>query len=351
MTTSPIRVGLLGLGRSGWDIHAKAIAEHSGFVVAAVADPLAERRAEARERFACTTYSTPEEVIADESVEVVIVATPSHTHASLALAALDAGKHVVVEKPMAQSLAEMDALLAAAERTGRVLTCYQPRRLDADFIALQDLVSSGRLGRLVLVRRGLYRFARRTDWQMLRKFGGGELANNGAHLLDQALVLLGSGPGDLFADLQHTVGAGDAEDHVKVCFTTAAGATVDIEVSLCAALPQPDWVVLGTAGAVRAIGGEMTVRWCDPATLTALVLDEGAAAGRRYGSGEQITWHDETLHPQQTRLPVLLFYDRLWATLRENAPLLVTPQSIRPQVEIIERAHAQAAARETPSVP
>lgn len=345
MTASPIRVGLMGLGRSGWDIHAQALAEHTDFVVAAVADPLAERREEAGERFGCATYSRPEGVVADEDVEVVIVATPSHTHASLAIAALDAGKHVVVEKPMAQDRAEMDALLGAAKRTGRVLTCYQPRRLDADFTALQDVVASGRLGRLVLVRRGLYRFTRRADWQTLRKFGGGELANTGAHLLDQVLTLLGARFGDLFADLQHTVGAGDAEDHVKVCFTTAGGTTADIEVTLCAALPQPEWVVLGTAGAVRGTGGELTVRWYDPSTLAPLVLDEGPAAGRRYGTGEQIIWHEETLSPTQTRPQALLFYDRLWATLRENAPLLVTPESIRPQIEIIERSRAQAAAR------
>ncbi|GAC1431876.1 MAG: hypothetical protein NVSMB65_05450 [Chloroflexota bacterium] len=345
MTASPIAVGLMGLGRSGWDIHAQAFAEHTGFAVTAVADPLAERREEARERFGCATYGRPDEVVADKNVEVVIVATPSHTHASLAIAALEAGKHVVVEKPMAQDLAEMDALLAAAQRTGRVLTCYQPRRLDADFTALQDLVQSGRLGRVILVRRGIYRFARRADWQMLRKFGGGELANTGAHLLDQVLVLLGAPRGDLFADLQHTVGAGDAEDHVKVCFTTAEGATADVEVTLCAALPQPEWVVLGTAGAVQGTQGELTVRWHDPATLAPLVLDEGPAAGRRYGTGERITWYDETLSPKQARPQVLLFYDRLFATLRENAPLLVTPESIRPQIEIIERARAQAATR------
>jgi predicted dehydrogenase len=280
---------------------------------------------------------------------MVVVATPSHTHAPLAISALEAGKHAVVEKPMAQSVAEVDAMLAAAERTGRILTCYQPRRLDADFVAIQELVAAGRLGRLVLVRRGTYRFTRRADWQMVRKFGGGELANTGAHLLDQVLVLLGGadagegGYDEFFADLQHTVGVGDAEDHAKVCFRTRDGATADIEVTLCAALPQPDWMILGTAGALEGRGGELQVKWLDPAALGPLALDEGPAAGRRYGTGEQITWQEETLRPQQERPPAMLFYDRLARTLRENAPLFVTPRSIRPQIEIIERAHTMAA--------
>src|SRR5207244_1369806 len=122
---------------SGWDIHANALAEHAGFRVVAVADPVAERRQEARERFACAAYAESDGLVADGGVDVVIVATPSHTHASLAVAALQAGKHVVVEKPMAQTVAEMDAMLAAAEQTGGILTCFQPRRLDAQCVAIQ----------------------------------------------------------------------------------------------------------------------------------------------------------------------------------------------------------------------
>ncbi len=342
MSREPIRVGIIGLGRSGWDIHAAAVAEHPDFAVAAVADPVDERREEAERRFDCAAYRDPDGLMGDPDVEVVVVATPSHTHAPLAASALRAGKHAIVEKPMAQSAGEMDGMIAAAEEAGRVLTCYQPRRLDAAFIAIQELLGSGRLGRIVLIRRGQYRFSRRADWQMLRKYGGGELWNTGPHLLDQVLLLLGDDPVESFADLQHTVGAGDAEDHVKLCLKSRSGTVADIESSFCAAFPQPEWLILGTAGALQGAKDELRVRWFDPAALPPLRLDEGPAAGRRYGTGEAIAWREETLRPAQARSPALLFYDKLRATIREGAPLFVTAQSIRRQIAIIERAREQA---------
>lgn len=342
MGQEPIRAGILGLGRSGWSIHALGLAEHPGYTVAAVADPAAERRDEAKQRFECAAYADPVELLSDKNVEVVVVATPSHTHAPLAIEALARGKHVVVEKPMGQSVTEIDQMISAANRAEKILTCYQPRRLDAEFVAIQELIASGGLGRIVMIRRGTYQFDRRADWQMLRKFGGGELSNTGPHLLDQLLLLLGEGPLDLFADLQHTVGAGDAEDHVKLTLKNRTGTVADLEITRCCAFPQPQWLILGTLGSlIRTPGGELSVKRLDPARLGELHVDEGPAAGRRYGTGERLEWRQETLKPEQTRSQALLFYDRLQATLRENAPLFVTPESIRRQIDIIERAREQ----------
>jgi scyllo-inositol 2-dehydrogenase (NADP+) len=345
MERGPVRVGILGLGRSGWNIHAGAISQHDGFEVAAVADPVGERRDEAKERFGCSAYPEPEGAIEDENVEMVVVATPSHTHVDLTIRALAAGRHVVVEKPMAQSAGEMDAMIGAAEKAGRVLTCYQPRRLDAEFVAVQGLISSGKLGRIVEIRRTSHRFARRGDWQMLRKYGGGELSNTVPHLLDQILALIGDGPTEIFADLQHTVGAGDAEDHVKLCLKTSDGVVADIESSFCAALPQPEWLIFGTSGALSGSASELQVRWFDQSGLDEVRLDEGPAPGRKYGTGENIEWQEETLRPSQTRSSALQFYDRLRSTIREDTPVLVTPQSVRRQIEIIEQAREKTGFR------
>lgn len=341
---APIRMGIIGLGRSGWNLHAQTLGQHPAYTIAAVADPVAERRAEAEQKYGCRAYATPEALMDDADVQAVTVATPSHNHAVLAIAALNAGKHAVVEKPMAQSTAEVDAMLAAAGAASaaagspRVLTCFQPLRLQAAFVAIQELIASGRLGRIVLIRRAASNFARRADWQTLRKYGGGELANNGPHFIDQALLLLGEGPIEVFADLQHTIGAGDAEDHVKLCLKNAAGTVADIEISHCDAFPPPEWTVLGTAGGVQGSSAELKVRWCDLAALPPLTASEGPAAGRSYGTPERLDWQEQTLRPKQERSPYALFYDRLAATLRGGAPLQVTPESVRRQIEIIERA-------------
>jgi len=334
----PIQVGIIGLGRSGWSIHASTLGAHPEYEVAAVADPLPERQAEARQRFGCAVYARPADLIADPAVEIVVVATPSHTHAPLTVAALDAGRHVVVEKPVAQSTAELDAMIVAAARSGRTLAGFQPQRYAPDFLAVADVITSGRLGRIVLIRRAASTFSRRSDWQMLRSQGGGELSNNGPHYLDQVLALLGDGPVEVFADLQHTIGAGDAEDHVKVCLKAASGTVADIEVSRCDVFPPPEWSVLGTTGGLTGSAKELRVRWFDPTGLAVLQVDEGAAAGRKYGAAEALPWEEETIRPQQGRSPFARFYDGLAATLRRGAPLLVTPESLRRQIEVITKA-------------
>lgn len=334
-----IRVGVVGLGRSGWDIHADALAQLAGFEVTAVADPLPERRAEAVARFGCVAYDRPEDLLDDDDVEVAVIATPSHTHVPLALAALEAGRHVVVEKPMAQSAAEVDLLIAAAEKAGRVVTCFQNARLDPTFLAVQDVIASGRLGDLVLIRRTSHRFARRADWQTLRKYGGGELANTGSHFVDQVLLLLGDGPVEVFADLRRVVSAGDAEDHVKLCLRTESGPTADVECSRAVATPQPSWLVAGTTGGLVSVDGGLVVRWFDPAGLDELEVDEGAAPQRQYGTDERIDWREETVAVDDAvETSGRAYYERLARTLRHGAELFVTPESVRRQIDVIERA-------------
>lgn len=342
-------IGILGLGRSGWGIHAAAIDEHDDFDVVAVADPEAGRRAEAVERFGCTADAEPDAVIADDRVEVVVVATPSHTHVPLALSALAHGRHVVVEKPMAQDPAGVDQMIAAADAAGRLLTCYLPRRLDPDFLAIRDAVRAGRLGELLLVRRAIHNFSRRRDWQMLRKFDGGALSNTVPHLLDQVLQFADSETElDLLADLRHTVGAGDAEDHVLLSLRprSGAGPVLQVEASSAVAIPQPPWFITGTAGAISGSTAQLTIRWSDPEAWGPLTLDEGPAAGRRYGTQEALGWQQEQLDTSSSRRSgALSFYDNLQAAITEGAQLLVSADSVRRQIELLRRAREQTGFR------
>lgn len=105
-----IRVGIAGLGRSGWGIHANAMAQLTRhFNVVAVCDPDRERQEEAKERFDCLAYDDFAGLVADEAVELMVVANPSQLHCQDSIAAMRAGKHVIVEKPMAPTLDEVDA--------------------------------------------------------------------------------------------------------------------------------------------------------------------------------------------------------------------------------------------------
>ena len=191
MNTSPVRVGIIGLGRSGWSIHAlglQLMPEH--YQIVAVADLITERRAEAEQTFGCRAYAGYGELLADREVELVIVAPPSYLHAVYTIAALQAGKAVVCEKPMAENLADADGMLAAARRTGSLFTMFQNRRYEASYLKVREIIASGVLGRIFQIKLTVHSFSRRWDWQTLRAFAGGQLRNNGVHYLDQSLQLM-----------------------------------------------------------------------------------------------------------------------------------------------------------------
>lgn len=334
-----INAGIIALGRAGWSNHVVPLSDHPRFRVAAVADGLADRVQEAVKLTGCKGYSDYKELLADPSIELVIVATPSHTHAPITMEALRAGKHVVVEKPMATSLAEADAMIAAARETGKVLTIFQNRRIDPEYLKAREWLTDGRLGKVSLIRIGRYMYSRRADWQTLRKFGGGMLNNWGAHMLDWGLQLVPDAE-LVFADMKQTVSAGDAEDHFKVILKGSNGTVVDVEIVQDYAFPAPTWVIMGTHGSVTSDGKSMTLKWCDPAKLAPLVADEGPAPERKYGTGEVIEWMTETFELPPANRPAE-WYNWLHDSLVEGKPLLVTAESVRRQMEVFEQIRNQ----------
>ena len=150
--TDPIRVGIAGLGRSGWGIHARLLEPlDERFHVVAVADRLAERRQEAAARFGCRTYEGLTAMLGDGEVELVVNSLPSYLHPSGSVEALQAGKHVVCEKPMAARVADADRMIAAAQQAGRTLTIFQNYRYDPDYQKACEVIASGKLGRIVTI--------------------------------------------------------------------------------------------------------------------------------------------------------------------------------------------------------
>lgn len=343
MNSQPIQTGIIGLGRSGWNLHALGLESHSNYAVAAVFDVSQARSAEAVERFGCRAYADADALIADAKVELVIIAAPSHLHGPLTLQTLAAGKHVLVEKPMATSVAEADEMVSAARQAGRVLAVYQVRRTCADFLKIQEIVGSGVLGPLHLVKMCVYGYGRRRDWQTLREFGGGTLNNTGAHFIDQALALAGGSWTHVFADMRHLVCAGDAEDHLKVVFRGTDKTVVDVEISSVAAVPTapPHWTILGKYGALTGSVSHLDWKYYDPQTVD--VLEEAETApnpDRQYDKPEALPWIEKSvdLAPDQSQE---LFYDALFAAIRDGAPVPASGAEIRDLIALFDECRAQ----------
>lgn len=248
MTTAPIRTALLAYGMSGKLFQAPFLAAHSGFDLQAVVERTEQRMH--HDYPTIRSYPSVAELLADPAVELVVVNTPSGTHADLASQALRAGKHVLLEKPVATSVAEMQALWALAREEDRHLLAYQNRRWDSDFGAVRRVVESGQLGQLIEVH---LRYDRYRPTLNPKKFkeepqsGSGLLYDLGPHLLDQAISLFGRPLG-----CHKTVGyyrpGTQVDDFFSLHLRYPAGLHVWISSGLLVADPVPAYVLHGTHG-------------------------------------------------------------------------------------------------------
>jgi scyllo-inositol 2-dehydrogenase (NADP+) len=339
MAERVVNVGIVGLGRSGWDIHARTLAKlGSMYRVCAVADASAERTGEAVAELGCRSYGDLTSLLGDREVELVIIATPSHLHATQTIEALDRGKHVVCEKPMAITTADADRMIAAAERAERLLTVFHNMRYWEDFQKVRAVIASGVLGRIVQIKLTMHRFTRRWDWQTLREFGGGHLFNGGAHLVDLGLQLFGEHEPAIFCDLQRTLTSGDAEDHVKIVLKADGAPTIEVEVSNACAYPQDAWQVMGTCGGLRGSHDELHWKWVDFASMPQRPADHTPAARDRKFNREELIWQEKSWRKGTEENPdYAQFHIELYESLRRGAPLRITPRSVRRTLSVLEK--------------
>ncbi|HYC29502.1 MAG TPA: Gfo/Idh/MocA family oxidoreductase, partial [Chitinophagaceae bacterium] len=196
-----IKTALCSFGMSGWVFHAPFIHVHPGFELYAVwerSKNLAEQKYPG-----IKTYRTLEELLADESIELVVVNTPNYSHYEYAKKALLAGKHIVVEKPFTVTAAQGAELIALAAQQNRMISVYQNRRYDSDYRTLKKIVTEGWLGNIVEAEFHYDRYKEEPSPKLHKETPGpgtGALYDLGSHLIDQALQLFGM-PQAVFADI------------------------------------------------------------------------------------------------------------------------------------------------------
>lgn len=246
----PIRVGLIGHGLAGAILHAPLIEAVDAFRISAVATSrpdLSARRHAPRRTDAAG-------VVGADDVDLVVIATPNDSHFPIARDALLAGKHVVVDKPFTLSSAEADALIALAAERRRLLTVFHNRRLDGDFRAVRNAITTGELGRIALFEARWDRF--RPDapagWRNAATPGAGLLWDLGPHLIDQALLLFGA-PDALTADIARQRDGAVADDYFDLTLRYGEMRCILSAASVVAA-PRPRFAVHGTTGSLLIAG-------------------------------------------------------------------------------------------------
>ncbi len=186
-----VSVGLVGFGLAGRQFHCPLVLA-AGMQVRGVVTRQAELVRQTLGEV--PVHAEIDSLLADAAIDLVVIATPNHLHAPQALAALKAGKHVVIDKPFALNLHEVDELLRTAQAQHRCLAVFHNRRWDSDFLTLRKVLDTGRLGDIYRVQMRWDRF--RPDvverWREHEEAGGGLLLDLGPHLIDQALCLFGT---------------------------------------------------------------------------------------------------------------------------------------------------------------
>lgn len=253
MLTAPIHVGLVGFGFAGRTFHAPVVEGVPGLRLAAIlqrnGDDAAQAYPDARQ-----VRSLPE-LLAIDSISLVVVATPNDSHAPIARECLLEGKDVVIDKPFALTYAEAAEIAGLAQSRGRLLSVYQNRRWDGDFKTLQKLIASGELGRVVSYESHFDRFRpqrRPGAWREEAGPGTGVLFDLGPHLIDQALVLFGP-PEAVSADVRLERDGAAADDAFDLTLYYSSQ-RVYLSASMLASRPGPHFLVHGTRGSFVKFG-------------------------------------------------------------------------------------------------
>jgi predicted dehydrogenase len=278
-TAPSLRVGLIGYGLAGSVFHAPLIAATEGLALDTVVTSHPERQQQARAEFPDVTLAATADELLDRAgeLDLVVIASPNKTHVPLATAALKAGLPVVVDKPVAGTAAEARELAALAEERGLLLSVFQNRRWDNDFLTLRRLLEDGELGD---VRRFESRFER---WRPQPKGGwresgdpteiGGLLYDLGSHVVDQALVLFGPAT-EVYAEADVRRPGAETDDDTFIALTHASGVRSHLYVSATTPQLGPRFRVLGSRAGYVKYG-------LDPQEAA---LREGLRPGPRWGA-------------------------------------------------------------------
>ncbi|MBP1993655.1 Gfo/Idh/MocA family protein [Paenibacillus eucommiae] len=350
--TRPLKVGIIGQGRSGRDIHAAHLVnmtEH--YQIAAIADGIKERRELAIQDYGCRAYSTYQEMVEQEELDLVVNASPSDLHFPISLDLLKRGINVLCEKPLAKTPAEVDQLIQASEASGKVLAIFQQSRYQPAFMQIRKVIESGVLGRIVQIDFTNNGFARRWDWQTLQSNNGGNLLNTGPHPVDQALQLFGTDVVPQITCIMDRANTfGDAEDYVKLILRGEGRPTIDLEISSCSTFPRAQFTVQGTNGGLS--GNTESLQWKyfkpeeapEQKLIKEPLMDK---AGIPTYCSETLTWHEDrwelSLEDNKSMFRTMTgqLYQMLHRSLTTGAPLEITPQQIRQQMVVMEECRRQ----------
>jgi len=333
---NPINTALCSYGMSGLVFHGPLLEAHPGFKINKILERT-RNNSEGKHPGAVLVRDY-RSILEDPGIELVVVNTPDHLHLDMASKAMEAGKHVVVEKPFTLRASEADQLMDLAARKGLVLSVFHNRRWDGVYLTVQEVIRSGKLGRLVDFEVHFDRFRNyiKASWKDQAN-GTGTLYNLGSHLVDQALNLFGM-PDKLFCDTRMLRNGALTDDSYDLWLHYPEFKCM-LRSSYLVREPGPSFMLHGTEGSFLAWGSDPQERDLKAGKVPGSEgwgLDPDFSHARIHSDfkGE----HLEGEYPLQPG-NYLEYYDNVYEAIRQGAPLLVTPAQARDVIRIIEAAY------------
>ncbi|MDR0932722.1 MAG: Gfo/Idh/MocA family oxidoreductase [Victivallales bacterium] len=342
MSSKVIGGAVIGYGGMG-EFHASKMESVQGVKLCGVYDINPERNlvAESKSRHA---YASQEELLADPSVELVTVATPNDVHMPIALAALAAGKNVICEKPVAMNSCELEEMIKAANKYGKLFTVHQNRRWDEDFLTIRKIIESGEIGNVFRIEsrvhgsRGIP-----GGWREEKAHGGGMLLDWGVHLLDQMLTMMKNYKLlSIYGTLDYLTNA-ECDEGFTVLARFENNIEWLVEVKTCNFIEMPRWYAFGD-------GGAAIIRNWDCEGEIARIFNHNDDDVAPVSAGAGLT---RTMAPRDTttveRFPIEKvrsdweeYYKNVIATLNNEAEIVVTHDQLLRSMKLIEAVFTSA---------
>ncbi len=240
------RLAIVGFGGMGnW--HGEYARKSDVVELAGIYDIKEERREYAASK-GIYTYKSLDEVLNDSTIDLITVATPNDVHKEIVISGLKAGKNMISEKPVTVCSSDLQDMIDASKKYGKLFTVHQNRRWDADFLSMKEVYNSGVLGEIFNIEsrvhgsRGIP-----GDWRGKKEHGGGMMLDWGVHLLDQILQMVDEKIKFIYAKMDHITNY-EVDDGFKMDITFESGKVVHVEVGTSNFINMPRWYMQGTNG-------------------------------------------------------------------------------------------------------
>ena len=310
--------------------------------MAGIYDIAPEAMEHAREK-EIPVYDSFEAVLADESVSLVTVAIPNHLHKDICIRLMEAGKHVICEKPVALSSAELQEMIDAANRCGVLFTVHQNRRWDEDFLVVKKLLQENTLGNIFRIESRVHGSRGISgDWRNQKQYGGGMVLDWGVHLFDQILQMIPGKLKSVYSQLSFVTNE-DCDDGFTALLNFENGPAVEVQVSTSNFINLPRWYVLGENGSAVIENFKMDgkiVMVSDWEKRDAVPVVTAAGLTKTMASRTKETIQEYPL--PRVESDVRDFYRNVVKVIRGEATQLVTHAEVMRVMKLMEAIFASA---------